>query len=226
MMTNEEAFDWYRLLGLSTESVQFIERIRHSDPSRRVRSTTRNVSGRYPSRKMGVTIQFESHHLELAGVIEMEYDTTVLEFYDQPGAIKLTYPDRSGRNLGVLHTPDYFVMRSDSVGWEEWKQEEELVRLAEKSPHRYSRASNGKWHCPPGELYAEPFGLYYRVRSSAEISWVYQNNVALLADYMRADRLAVPAESASVVQSLVISNPGMPLAELLERAEKLCHDAD
>jgi hypothetical protein len=30
---------------------------------------------------MGVTIQFESHHHELAGIYSMEYDTEVLEYY-------------------------------------------------------------------------------------------------------------------------------------------------
>ena len=29
----------------------------------------------------------------------------------------------------MLHTPDYFVMRSDAAGWEEWKTEEDLFRL-------------------------------------------------------------------------------------------------
>jgi hypothetical protein len=33
---------------------------------------------------MGRTIQFESHHVELYGIYEMEYDDDVLEYYDQP----------------------------------------------------------------------------------------------------------------------------------------------
>ena len=38
-----------------------------ASPSRRVRGGRSNVSGRYPSQKMGLTIQFESHRVELAG---------------------------------------------------------------------------------------------------------------------------------------------------------------
>jgi putative transposase len=34
-----------------------------------------NVTGRYPSRKMGVTIEFES-----PAVFELEYDDSVLEY--------------------------------------------------------------------------------------------------------------------------------------------------
>jgi hypothetical protein len=47
------------------------------------------VSGCYPSRKIGVTIQFESHKNELARIQELEHASDVIEFYDQPPSIKL-----------------------------------------------------------------------------------------------------------------------------------------
>jgi putative transposase len=40
---------------------------------------------------MGVTIQAESHPVELAGLYEYEHDPQALEFYDQPPAIKLVH---------------------------------------------------------------------------------------------------------------------------------------
>ena len=40
---------------------------------------------------MGVTIQFESHRVELPKVYELEHDEDVFEFYDQPAPIKLEY---------------------------------------------------------------------------------------------------------------------------------------
>ena len=51
------------------------------------------------------------------------------------------------------------------AGWEEWRTEEDLLRLVEKMPHRYFRGEDGQWHCPPGEGVAEPLGFYYRIRS-------------------------------------------------------------
>ncbi len=51
---------------------------------RKVRNRASNVSGRYPSVKMGRSIQFESHHVELWGIYEMERDDDVLEYYEQP----------------------------------------------------------------------------------------------------------------------------------------------
>src|SRR5437879_3892251 len=176
-MLSPEAFEaWCERTKVSVHARSLIDRIRSSSPVRRVGGGQNNVSGRFPSRKMGVTIQFESHRVELAVVYEMEHDSDVLEYYDQPSSILLEYEARTGRHLAVVHTPDYFAIRRQSAGWEECKTEEELGTLAEKSPNRYCRRE-GLWCCPPGEQHARRLGLYYRVRSSAETNWVYQRNL-------------------------------------------------
>jgi len=41
-----------------------------------------NVTGRYPSRKMEATIQFESHRVELPTMYELEHNDEVLECWD------------------------------------------------------------------------------------------------------------------------------------------------
>src|SRR5688572_3271415 len=56
-----------------------------------VARAARTGPGRYPSRKMGVTVQFESHCVELPTVFELEHDDDVLEYYDQVSAINLYY---------------------------------------------------------------------------------------------------------------------------------------
>ncbi len=72
-MLDEQQFgDWCRKLGLGAQAESVIRQIRSSEPARLVRSGRGNVSGRYPSRKMGFTIQFESHRTELAAIYEME----------------------------------------------------------------------------------------------------------------------------------------------------------
>jgi hypothetical protein len=144
---------------LSEQAQAVIAAIPAAPPSRRVRGAAGNVSVRYASRKIGVAIQAESHRNELAGVCEKEHDPATPEYYDQPPPIKLVYPAASGRRVGVWHTPDYFVLRTDAVGWEEWKSAEELERLVAAMPHRCRRREDGRWWCPPGEAYARPLGL-------------------------------------------------------------------
>jgi len=81
MMFDDSAFeDWCLRLGFPEATKKLIADIRASPPARRVRSAAGNVSGRYPSKKMGVSIQFESHRLELAAIHEMEHDPDVLAY--------------------------------------------------------------------------------------------------------------------------------------------------
>jgi putative transposase len=84
MLTEAELAAWYQRLNLSESTRTVIDQVRHSAPARRVGGGRSNVSGFYPSRKMGVTIQFESHRVELAAIYEMEHDPQALEFYDLP----------------------------------------------------------------------------------------------------------------------------------------------
>src|SRR5271169_3387725 len=96
MLTDEEFRAWCQHNHFSPETEATIQRIRSSQPARKVQSRASNVSGRYPSVKMGFSIQFESQHVELWGIHMMERDDDVLEFYDQPTRIQLHYQARSG----------------------------------------------------------------------------------------------------------------------------------
>jgi len=216
MLATHELSRLCERLGLSAEARAIIDSIRSSPPARRVRSAAGNVSVRYPSRKMGVTIQAESHHVELAALYEYEHDPRTLEFYDQPPPIKLVDQAKCGRQVGVWHTPDYFVVRSDAAGWEEWKNEAGLERLAATMPNRYGRDETGHWRCPPGERLAEPFGLCYRLRSSADIDWVFQRNLRFLEDYLALEPTVIDEHSADILR-LVLDQPGLPLDELIEQ---------
>ncbi|HZM11426.1 MAG TPA: DDE-type integrase/transposase/recombinase [Candidatus Limnocylindrales bacterium] len=215
VLGQDDLLAWFQRLSIPEPTCSMIDHIRSSNPSRRVGGGRSNVSGRYPSRKMGVTIQFESHRVELAGIYEMEHDATVLEYFDQPPAIKLDYESVAGKRMGVLHTPDFFVIRRGEAGWEEWKTEEELRRLNMRNPNRYAAGSDEPWRCPPGQAYAERLGLYYRVRSSAEINWVFQRNIQFMEDYLRADLTAIAAGSRDIVIACVSANPGLALEDLL-----------
>ncbi|MEC4813047.1 MAG: DDE-type integrase/transposase/recombinase [Scytonema sp. PMC 1069.18] len=224
MLSKAEFDAWCCHLHLSQQTQNLIEKIRSSEPSRRVGGGRKNVSGRYPSRKMGATIQFESHRVELPTIYEFEHDEEVLEFYDQPSSIKLDYQGKNGRNLGVLHTPDFFVIRSYCAGWEECKTEEDLKKLAEKSPNRYFCDSEGRWRTPPGENYAQQFGLYYRLRVDTQINWVIQRNTIFLEDYFRAESLQVETTIKAEIQQLVSKSPGISLAELLNHGTQASAD--
>ena len=89
MLTDEAFRAWcqHNQIALATET--YIQRIRSSQPVRKVQSRVSNVTGRYPSVKMGCSIQFESQRVELWGIYTMERDDDVLEYFDQPTRIQL-----------------------------------------------------------------------------------------------------------------------------------------
>jgi putative transposase len=79
-LTDEEFRAWCQRNQIEPSTEAYLQRIRGSSPARKVRSGASNVSGRYPSVKMGFSIQFESQHVELWGIYTMEHDDVVLEF--------------------------------------------------------------------------------------------------------------------------------------------------
>jgi putative transposase len=217
MLTQQEFKQWSQQLGLGETTELAIADIRSLPPTRRVTSRAGNVSGRYPSRKMGVTIQFESHTVELAGIYQMEYDSDVLEYYDQPPSIQLLYLSKKKRRVKVFHTPDFFVLRQRCAGWEEWKTTQELEKLAQKMPNRYVFDGDNRWRCPPAEDYAQAMGLYYRLRTNAEIDWVVQNNLQFLEDYFRGSIAAVEEKQQAKIYSQVREKPGITVAQLISQ---------
>jgi putative transposase len=226
MLGNEELLAWFQSVRLPECGRSIVHQIRSSDPARRVGGGRRNVSGRYPSKKMGITIQFESHRVELARIYELEHDPNVLEYWDQPPSYKLEYRSASGKRVVAIHTSDYFVIRATSAGWEECKTEEELIRWTQKSPHRYCRHDDS-WYCPPGEDHARAFGLTYCVRSSRDTDWVYQRNIQFLEDYLRDDRTSVSPAARNLLIAHVSAHPGISFQELLAVAREVatCDDA-
>ncbi len=221
MLDEPQLRAWCRKLALDERAERVVRQVRSSEPARRVAGRRGNVTGFFPSRKMGHTVQYESLTNELSAIYLMEYhEDDLWEYWDQPPSFTLRYQTKAGSHHGHLHTPDFFVLRCESAGWEEWKLEEELPTLAEKMPTRYVRREHGGWCCPPGEEFARQFGLYYRLRSSAEINWVLQRNLRFLEDYLRTcDQHRLISERAKQsVRDLVAASPGITLGELFSRA--------
>lgn len=208
-------YTYFRRLGFGRETQELLIGIRTSPPSRTPGARRGNMPVWYPSKKMQCIIKAESTKVEFPFLLQVEHDDDVLEMWDQPPSIPLSYLDRRGRLQQPMHTADYFVFRYRSCGWIECKPTEELVKQAETRPNRYTQDAHGTWRCPPGEAFAAKYGLTYQVWSSEEINWAVQENALFLEDYYQdLDRLTVPEISLSVLHQLVEEHPGITLADL------------
>ena len=116
--------------------------------------------------------------------------------------------------LGHFYTPDFLVLRTNGVAFEEWKMEDELLNLAKKQPYRYQREEDGTWRCPPAEALAHSLGLSFHVCSSALLPHIYIDNLDFLADYCISPP-HLPEAVVSRVLERVQASPGITIAALL-----------
>ncbi len=222
-LTDEEFQVWCQRNQIGPATQTFLQHIRSSQPARRVRGRASNVSGRYPSVKMGVSIQFESQHVELWAIYPMERDDDVLEYYDQPTRIQLHYNSRSGRKTSPWHTPDFLVIRQNGVAFEEWKPADALEQLTTRMPERYQREASGGWRCPPGEVAAAALGLIYRVRTSNEYHPCYIQNLKFLQDFW-THSFTLSKHAESQVLNAITMYPGVSVAALIDAHPDLVVD--
>ena len=225
MLTPDEFSKWCSDQNLPELSQKNLAEIRSVEPARRVGGGRKNVSGFYPSKKMGKTIQFESHKVELPFIYELEHDEEVLEFYDQPPAFKINYQAATGRNLGFFYTPDFFVIKKNSAGWVECKTETELQKLVVKQPHRYTRSEDGQWYTPPASERAAQFGFDFHIFSDAQINWILYRNITFLEDYYRQKDQEQSDLSTDNIQQIIRSQPGITLNQLLDNTSGISADS-
>lgn len=215
MLSKAEFETWCSQLNLSNSARTLVNQIRVSEPVRRVRGDYANVCGRYPSLKMGKTIQFESHKVELPAIEAYEADAEVLEYYDQPTQLKLSFTSVDGRTIHCQHVPDFLVLRQTSVGFEEWKPEKQLVELAQKQPNHYHQDGDGQWHNAPAEANATKYGISYHLRLDSEINWNEHRNRQFLRSY-RDGSYPISEVAKTDLINKVVATPGITIIQLLQ----------
>jgi transposase InsO family protein len=225
MLTEQQLTEYCDRRGLSPAARGTIAHVRASQPSRRVRSGTKNVACRFASHKMEHIIQAESHRNELPAVIGWEYDDRTFEFYDQPPTIKVAYADAKGRRHAHLITPDFFVLEQNFTGWVECKTEEWLRAKVAEGSTAYVPDGPGRWRYPAGEEFAASVGLEFRMRSSAETNWTAVRNADFLADYLDCRAPAPTADQRRLVAAAFGDAAWIRLLDLLRADANLSADA-
>lgn len=228
MLSEYEFLLWCEKNNVSVRTMEYINKnIRFAQPARSVGGGGMSLSGKYPSKKMGVSIQWESGKVEGPAILMLENDDDVLEYYDQPNKIKLNYIRKDGRNGGALYTPDFFVIRKDSAGWEEWKSEENYLKTAKEQNWKFEKDENGDWRCPPGEEFAEDYGLTFKACDTSEINWSLHRNFVFLDDYLRRKKeLVIKSDTLDEIRQVIFQEPGITLKYLINQSTNYKFSAD
>lgn len=210
--------------GVCSEGQAYIRRVRSSEPSRLVGSGARNVTCRFPSRKMGRTIQAESHSCELPAVWIWEFDSATHEFWDQPEATLLPIVTRNGRHTNQPKTADYLLLQDDFVGWVECKPLAWLQDQCDKGNANYRRDDDGRWHYLPGEVAAACWGMGYIMRLAEDNNPILVDNLAFLADYLTDAVRDVAASAREHIRALLGSSGWIRLCDLVRAPDVAADD--
>lgn len=173
--------------GVTEDGLAIVREIITSPPARRVntRSMSANYTSRFPSRKMGFTIQAESRSLELASVYLKEFDPAVKGYWDQPSHRPNLVYFSGDRRVRVPVTLDYFVIADEFIGFEECKPVEILKKLCANRNERYHwNAESAAWEIPSLRDYLDGTSLGHRVVCEEQINSTYVENLALLYDFL------------------------------------------
>ena len=201
--------------GVNVLGRDLVRSMRAGQPVRSVSGRAGNSTGRYPSRKMRRTIQYESRTVEFAFVILCETDDAIVEYLDQPCSLPLDYPGRSKHRVVVSHTPDFLVLGEEFTGFIECKPQDKLPKLAANAPARYVADGDGGWRCPPGEAAAERYGLGYRVWTPAGVTPALIDNARFLEAQWGGSSSEFAVHDLERVFTRVRAQPGVSLEELM-----------
>jgi putative transposase len=209
--------------GLSQGAADAIKQVRISDPARRGFSQHANLSGRFVSHKMGLTLGYSAKSTEALGLLDYELDEEVLEFWEEPGVeLRFEYTDRTGKPRAGRFHPDTLVLAEDGAFIDEWKTEEQLLRDSERMPGRYLHDDSG-WRSPSAEASAERRGLQFRLRTPATVRAEVNLNGAFLRDYY-ADPQPVAESTQTQVLERIAAAQGMTLDRLLRELPEVRSD--
>lgn len=179
--------------GATAECIAYMREALEA-PSRNTASGPRHMSGKFPSRKMGVSIGFESQTLESNAARRMEHDDRVWLYLDQAPKIKLTYKINN-KNRGYQVTPDFVAARGDRVVLIECKRLAVVQKEAVRRPELYVQR-DGQWTCPPAEAEAQRLGMSFELWTESDFSHAGVANAEFLDDYLMAGAEIPGYESA------------------------------
>lgn len=172
-------------LHLQKAAVDYIATTRENRPARAVGSFGRhNTVWRYPSRKMQFALALESTE-EHTYAAQLEYDTSVLEYWDQSARISLSTVDAHGTARRANYVPDFLVLGTEGVWVAQVKTAQDCAHLAAGNPNRWTW--DGAFAVDlAAESYFREIGLEHRVVADGNQSKVFAENCLLLLSLHRA----------------------------------------
>lgn len=176
-------------------------------PVRKVKSNGRTITGTFASVKTGKLIQYESH-LEYVFIEMLEFDSQVVDIFDQPVKIKYHHKKKNHE-----HIPDFLVhYKNRKPVIFEVKYQSDVDSDSDGSIARNFNA---------GKAYAKANNCNYRIITEKEILTIYSGNVDELLK-VRSDEpnLIFTSKLISTLRDLTVSTPNMLIRSIASNLDE------
>ncbi|MBE1162301.1 TnsA endonuclease N-terminal domain-containing protein [Dyella acidiphila] len=138
----------------------------------------------FQSLKNGVTVSTESRTGELPYAFELDYDNSVLAYYEQPPAVEVSRHTKRGYRRLTRYTPDFLVLTKDGPRVVQVKLRSELERIfADKQD--WVRQEDGSFQDVVAAEAFETMGLPHVVVAIDEVDQLRAANLGLMRRAMR-----------------------------------------
>lgn len=194
-LSAEEASAHLREIGISEDGIEYVIQALINPPSRKVGGTHQQsrvgqiqsyVQSGFRAEPTAGTLQFESSsEHDFAVCVSANPSTLVL--IDQPTTVFAPWTTAAGRSRSYQHTPDYLAIYRDKVVVYEVKPLRVLLLMMQDSPHLWSYEDGRFTYLPPYKYFGA-MGIVHQVVPSESISWIYAENLRILASHPISDR--------------------------------------
>lgn len=152
------------------------------EPSRSVESSVKSSAGRFPSRKLGRSIGFESSTLEYPTALNKESDPRCIALLDQGPAIRVKARSQN-RWVTYWHKPDFVCVEDGRVALIECKSLEGIEKKNAINPGFFV-FEGGQWICPTAVEEAKLYGFDYEVWTELRFTDVELRNAKIVDAYL------------------------------------------
>lgn len=223
VMTNQQFKEYFTELNLPTLGISRLREIREGNPARQIKPNRFNGVGQLASRKMGMTIQWESRTVEYQTAMRLEHAPEVIEYYDQPYTFSYRGFNKNGRRMTKPYTPDFVSVEKNKVVVWECKLSKEVRELSKSHPEEWKVNEDGSFSAPLKQAAMEEFGFEFRIITELDLNKVVTMNLRILTNYI-SDPIDVPEDMQNKILEFVDPKYGTVIRELLQHDSSIKPD--
>jgi transposase InsO family protein len=164
MLTETQLHHYFELHQLLPDAISYITQIRETEPSRMVGTHARkNLCSWFYSDKMQRTLSTESRTAERAFAVLCEFDSGVLEIWDQPEPVNVLKYTKKGIRRRSWYNPDFLLLHKDGPIVVEVKAADDASDLVALEPMNWRKDEDGSYDFLPAKEYFASIGLRFQV---------------------------------------------------------------